>query len=124
MRWQERIHERLKIRPPPLRKRIRNLPLIVDTLARELGPGWGQALVETGFEAFDFVFISVEIVAWSGDFTRVNLCRGRTRDDIQLEKCVRNLQHQNVWVVVLVADQDTLAGSAHAMSHVVLFQSL
>lgn len=46
------------------------------------------------------------------------------RGDIQLEKGVRNLQHQNVWMVVLVADQDALAGSAHAMLYVVLFQSL
>ena len=43
---------------------------------------------------------------------------------IQFEKRVRNLQHQNVWVVVLMADQDALAGSAHAMIDVVLFQSL
>ena len=43
---------------------------------------------------------------------------------IQLKEGIRNLQHQNVGVVVLVADQDALAGSAHAMFHVVLFQSL
>lgn len=43
---------------------------------------------------------------------------------MQLKKGVRNLQHQNVWMVVLVADQDALAGSAHAMLYVVLFQSL
>ena len=46
------------------------------------------------------------------------------REDIQLEKGVRNLQHQNMWVIVFVADQDALAGSAHAMFDVVLFQSL
>lgn len=46
------------------------------------------------------------------------------KDNIQFEKGVRNLQHQNVGMVVLVADQDALAGSTHAMSNVVLFQSL
>ena len=121
MRRQEWIHERLEIRPPPLRKRIRNLPFIVDALAGELGPGWRQALVETGFEAFDFVFIGVEVVTWSGDYTCVSLCRDGMKGDIQLKKGVRNLQHQNVWMVVLVADQDALAGSAHAMLYIVLF---
>ena len=44
--------------------------------------------------------------------------------DAQLEERVCDLQHQNVWMVVLVADQDTLAGTAHAMFFVVFFQSL
>ena len=51
-------------------------------------------------------------------------CECEFGGNVQLEKRVRNLQHQNVRVVVFVADQDTLAGSAHAMFHVVLFQSL
>ena len=46
------------------------------------------------------------------------------RDDIQLEKGVRNLQHENVWVVVFMTDQDALAGPAHAMFLVMFFQSL
>ena len=45
------------------------------------------------------------------------------RGDIQLEKGVCNLQHEDVGVIVLMADQDSLAGSAHAMSFIVLFQS-
>lgn len=44
--------------------------------------------------------------------------------DIQLKKRVRNLQHQDMWVIVLMADEDALAGSTHAMLIVVLFQSL
>ena len=51
-------------------------------------------------------------------------CKCEFGGNVQLEERVGNLQHQNVWVVVFVADQDTLAGSAHAMFHVVLFQSL
>ena len=66
----------------------------------------------------------MEVVTWSGEITRVSLCRGVKRGDLQLEKRVRNLQHQNVWMVVLVADQDALAGSAHAMLYVMLFQPL
>ena len=40
MRWQEWIYEGFEIRPPPLRNCIRNVLLIIDTLARELGPKW------------------------------------------------------------------------------------
>lgn len=46
------------------------------------------------------------------------------RGNIQLEKGVCNLQHEDVWMIVFMADQDSLAGSAHAMFLVVLFQSL
>ncbi len=42
----------------------------------------------------------------------------------QLEEGVCDLQHQDVWVVVLVADQNGLACSSHAVLIVVLFQSL
>ena len=44
--------------------------------------------------------------------------------DAQLEERVCDLQHQNVWMVVLVAHQDTLASAAHAMFFVVFLQSL
>ena len=46
------------------------------------------------------------------------------RGNTQLEKCVCNLQHQNMWMIMLVADQDTLASAAHAMFFVVFLQSL
>ena len=42
---------------------------------------------------------------------------------LQLKKRVRNLQHQDVRVVVLVAHQHTLARAAHAMLLVVLLQA-
>ena len=44
--------------------------------------------------------------------------------DTQFEKRVRNLQHQNVWVIMLMTDEDALTGSAHAMAVVMLFQPL
>ena len=34
----EWIHERFEVGPPPLSERVCNLPLVIDTLARELGP--------------------------------------------------------------------------------------
>ena len=66
MRRQKRIHERFEIRPPPLRQRVANLPLIVHTLARELRADRCEALVEAAFEALDFVVGGVQVVAWSG----------------------------------------------------------
>ena len=68
----EWIHERFEIGPPPLSERVCNLPLIIDTLARELGPRRRQALVETRFEAFDLVIIGLEVIAWSNKGTRVS----------------------------------------------------
>ena len=70
MRRQVRIRERLETWPPPLRKRIRNLPFIIDTFTGELRPRRCEAFVETRFEAFDFIFISMEVVAWSDGHTR------------------------------------------------------
>jgi hypothetical protein len=42
----------------------------------------------------------------------------------QLEEGVCDLQHKDVRVVVLMADQDGLARPSHAMLVVVLFESL
>ncbi len=62
MRRDERIHERLKVRPPPLCKRVAHLPLIVDTFACELCTNWGQSLVQPCFEAFDLVVFGAEVI--------------------------------------------------------------
>lgn len=43
---------------------------------------------------------------------------------LQLEECVRNLQHQYMWVIVLMADQDALACPPHSMLLVVLLQPI
>ena len=92
------VHEGLKAGSPPLRNRVCDLPLIVDTLAGELGPRRRQALVETRFEAFNFVLVVVQVVAWSSDFKRVSYANSEEGErwisgDIQLEKSVGNLQH-------------------------------
>jgi len=42
----------------------------------------------------------------------------------QLEEGVCDLQHEDVWVIVVVADKNALTGSSHAVFVVVLFQAL
>ena len=48
----------------------------------------------------------------------------KIKEDVQLEEGVRDLQHEDVRVVVLVADQDAFARPSHAMFLVVFFESL
>ena len=61
MRRNERVHERLEIRPPPLCERVANLPLVVDTLARELAADGGEAFVQPVLEALQLAFVVVEV---------------------------------------------------------------
>ena len=44
--------------------------------------------------------------------------------DVQLEKRIRNLQHQNMRMVVLVADEHAFARAPHPMLFVVLLEPL
>ena len=39
---------------------------------------------------------------------------------VQLEEGICDLKHEDVWVVVFVADEDPLAGATHAMSVIML----
>ena len=50
--------------------------------------------------------------------------RGVGGGDSQFEKRVGYLQHEDVWVVVLVTDEDAFAGAPHAMVFVMLFEAL
>jgi hypothetical protein len=68
----EGIHEGLEVGSPPLSKCIANLPLIVYTLARELGPHWRKALVQPRLESLDFVVLGAEIVTRS-DFKSTSM---------------------------------------------------
>ena len=106
MRRDERIHKRLEIGAPPLGQRVADLPLIVNALARKLRANGSKALVQTRLEALDLVVLGPQVVAG------------------QLEEGVGDLQHQDVRVVVLVADQDGLARAPHPVLAVVLFQAL
>jgi hypothetical protein len=65
MRGDEGIHESLEVGSPPLRKRIADLPLVVDALACELRADWRKALIQPRLEAFDLVVLGAEVIAWS-----------------------------------------------------------
>lgn len=62
MSRQERVHERLKVRPPPLRQRVPDLPIFVHAFARELRADGCETLIEPFLEALDFVVLEVEVV--------------------------------------------------------------
>lgn len=59
----EGVHEGLEVGSPPLRKRVADLPLVIDALARELCSDWRKALVQPRLEAFDLIVLGAEIVA-------------------------------------------------------------
>lgn len=60
--WDERIHEGLEIRPPPLRQGIANLPLLIDALAAELRANRSQPLVQPHLEPLYLIILGLEIV--------------------------------------------------------------
>ena len=49
---------------------------------------------------------------------------GQGRKHIQFEEGIRDLQHEDVRVVVLVADEDALAGPSHSVLVIVLLEPL
>ena len=65
VRGDERVHESLEVRPPPLRKSVADLPLVVDAFAGELRAYGCEALVEPGLEPLDLVVFGTEIIAGS-----------------------------------------------------------
>lgn len=105
MRRDKGVHEGLKVGPPPLGQAIANLPVSRLLTLADAADG-GEALVEAGLEPFDLVVLGAEVVAG------------------ELEEGVCDLQHEDVRVVVLMADEDALAGAAHAVLGVVLLEAL
>lgn len=106
MRWDERVHESLEIRSPPLRQRITNLPLLINTLATELCTNRSQSLIQSHLEPVYLVIFGLEVVSR------------------QLEESVGDLQHQDVRMIVFVTNEDALAGSSHTVLDIVLFEAL
>lgn len=106
MRWDEWVHEGLEIRSPPLRKRITNLPLLINALTTELRTNRCQTLIQSHLEPLNLIIVFFEVVSR------------------QLEEGIGDLQHQDVRMIVLVADEDAFAGAAHTMDIVVLFETL
>lgn len=102
----EWVHERLKVWAPPLRQRVANLPVLIDSFSRELRSDWCEPLIQSRLEPVDLVVFGLEVVAR------------------QLEERVCNLQHQDVRVIVFMTDEDAFTGTAHAMELIVLFETL
>ena len=89
------------------------------------------------FEAADLIVVGLEIVPRSAESEMKSQLTCTTREglrfgfgepraeqcDVQLEERVGDLQHQDVRVIMLVADKDSLAGPPHAMFDIVFFQS-
>jgi len=121
MRWKERVHKGLKVRSPPLCKGVAYLPFVVHALARELVAYWCQTFIEAKLEALDLVIFGLEVVARSGKRQPNGQRKVRERSILQFEESIRNLQHQDVGMVVFVAYEYTLARSPHAMLFVMLF---
>lgn len=104
MCWYERIHESLKVGPPPLSKTFANFP-VSSLLALAYATDGGKPLIEPDLEAFLFSIIRPKVVAR------------------ELEKCVCNLKHQNMWVVVFMTNENAFAGATHAMVGEVLLET-
>lgn len=119
----EGVHEGLEVGTPPLGQGVADLPLVVDALAGELRADGGEALVQAGLEASDLVVFGAQVVAGPGLSVGCAVCK-EAEGWVQLEEGIGDLQHQDVGVVVLVADEDALAGAAHAMLVVVFLQAL
>lgn len=128
MRRDEWIHESLEVGSPPLRKRVTDLPLVVHTLARELAADRSKALVQAGFETFKLAFVVVKVVARAvcGSANQLSSMVGEETEGVseQFEKCICNLQHQDVRMAMLMAYQNSLTGSAHAILLVMFLQPL
>lgn len=122
MRRDEWVHEGLEVRAPPLRERIANLPLVVDTFAGELRAYGRKALVQPRLETLDLLNVGSQVVARPIRMSSTSEYRGRIY--AQLEEGIRNLQHEDMWVVVLMTDQDAFARPSHATCLVVFLQSL
>jgi hypothetical protein len=102
-------HKRLKVRPPPLRETVADLPVVVHAVARVELPRVRrrrEALVEAALEPVELVLARLEVVAG------------------ELEERVRDLEHEDVRVPVVVDDEDALDGAPHAKVLVVVLQAL
>ena len=101
-------HEGLEIRSPPLREAVANLPVVVHAMRRVELPRvrrWREAFVQPAFEAVDLVLSGLQVVSWAAShvFHVKHSQQGRW-DHAQLEERVRDLEHEDVWVAVIVHD--------------------
>lgn len=101
----EWVHEGLEVGPPPLGKTVADVP-VGRILAVAQAADRGEALIKPSLEALDLLVAVLEVVTG------------------ELEESICDLEHEDVRVVVLVADEDALASAAHAMLVVVLLEAL
>jgi hypothetical protein len=124
MAGEKGIHEGFEIRPPPLCQGVANFPIGVWISGRVLR---SEALVQACFETADFVGRGGKVITWSVKGKGNCQWKARVAEIVQkrsqLEERICDLQHQNVRMIVLVADQDALARASHSMLLVVFFQS-
>lgn len=89
MRRDERIHEGLEVGAPPLREGVADLPLVVDTFARELRAYRRKALVQPRLEALDLLNVGCQVITGS---IRISFCSRRIRIlDAQFEESISDL---------------------------------
>lgn len=106
MRRDEGIHESLKVGSPPLRKSLANLPFAFVAVVGELIARRSESLIQANLEALDLISVGWKVISR------------------KFEEGVCDLQHQDVGMVVVVAYEDTFAGSPHAVCIVMFFQAL
>ena len=63
MRWDKRIHECLKVGPPPLSESIANLPFIINTLTGKLAADRSKAFVQTRLKPLQLALVVMEVIA-------------------------------------------------------------
>ena len=118
-------HERLEIGSPPLSETVPDFPLVVDTMGCiklfRFGRR-GETLVQSALEAVDVVFAGFEVVAWTARAS--DRAHGERRGCLQLEKRVRDLEHEDVGVAMVVHDEDALYGATHAKVFIVVLETL
>lgn len=112
LRQPETHHITLKRRPIPRTQHLPNLPI---PTALSLMP-WStdikfarhrlrrQAFIELPLESFSFVLSRSEVVSWSvwGGGSISEDCWDWAVVFLQLEECVGDLQHEDVWVPVVL----------------------
>lgn len=67
MSRQERVHERLEIRTPPLRECVADFPILVHSFSGKLRADRRETLVQSLLESFDLVIVMMKVIAWAID---------------------------------------------------------
>ena len=99
--------------------------------------GRRETLVQPTLEALNLVFTGLEVVAWPiysnyqllvsieyGQLRRVVQPNQNELKDAQFEERVGDLEHEDVWVAVVVHDEDALDGAPHPEVFIVVLEPL